>query len=148
MQISTENFPEEEITPKYKMFVLLIFVFCFLFYFFPITRCPPYCQPCHSKVSPLTRIVFSPLSSLFLEQKSLILDLLTFIKLFKTFDFSKSVSHVMTLGRQYDVTLHNILQYTKINMHVIMHKLYKRKFSKEKLTDLFHCISDKNHDEF
>ena len=27
----------------------------------------------------------------------------------------------MTLGRKYDVTLHNILQYTKINMHVIMH---------------------------
>ena len=69
------------------------------------------CSTCSTSL--IWNIVCTPSSPIFLEQKSLLLDLLiSFIKSFKTLDFSKHVSHVTTLC--YDITLENNLKYTII----------------------------------
>ena len=71
---------------------------------------------------------------------------LSFIKPFKTSDFSKDVSHVMTLW--YYTWKHSQTYYNKVYrmyvMNIIIHKVCKYKSNKAKLTDL-HYISDKNH---
>ena len=60
-----------------------------------------------------------PPSPIFLEHKSLFLDLLiSFVKSFKTLNFSKHVSHVTTWD--YGITLENILKYILfLETHVI-----------------------------
>ena len=59
---------------------------------------------------PLDKKHVFPPSPPFLEQKSLFCNvLISFIKSFKTLDFSKHVSQAMTL-RRYDITLGNILK--------------------------------------
>ena len=67
------------------------------------------------KGPPLMRNIFPPLSSLFLKHVSLFLDLrISFIKLFKTFDSSNHVSHVMT----YDIS-HSPIYCNKV-CHIYM----------------------------
>ena len=74
----------------------------------PIRRSSPL-LPCF-----IWNIMCHPSSPIFPEQKSLFLDLLiSFIKSFKTLDFSKYVCHVTTLWR-YDITLEKILKCTII----------------------------------
>ena len=60
------------------------------------------------------------------------------MKSFSTLDFSKHVSHAMTLWR-YDITVENIVKYTIMKYITYTRhytRLYKSKSSKTKLTDL------------
>ena len=89
----------------YSAFHVVYSCSMFLQYRLFITWCPLWCQPPYKFFYPLIRSpspliwnMFFPTSQLFLEHRSLFLDLLiSFIKPFKTLDFSKHVSHVTTL---------------------------------------------------